>query len=89
MSENASGKTYTGTVAWFDPKKGYGFITRDDGKKDIFCHYSDIAMDGFKVIMAGDKVSFTESRNFKDKLKAVAITILEKKSTAEKKKEQA
>jgi len=92
MSDNASNnsgdvKVYAGSVAWFDPKKGYGFIARDDGKKDIFCHYSDISMEGFKVIMAGDKVTFTESRSFKDKLKAVNIVMTEKKSAVERKKD--
>jgi cold shock protein len=85
-----SNKVYTGTVAWFDPKKGYGFITKEEDDKDIFCHYSDISMDGFKVIMAGDKVTFEENNSFKDKLKAVNITVVERKSgvNSVKKKER-
>ncbi len=82
-----SSKIFTGTVAWFDPKKGYGFITKDEDSKDIFCHYSDISMEGFKVIMAGDRVSFEESRSFKEKLKAVIITITERKGGRKKAKE--
>jgi CspA family cold shock protein len=46
-----------GTVKWFNEKKGYGFITMEDGQ-DIFVHYSSINMSGFKVLTEGDKVSF-------------------------------
>ncbi len=46
-----------GTVKWFDPKKGYGFITMEDGN-DIFVHYSAIAMDGFKTLEENQKVEF-------------------------------
>ena len=69
---------FTGTVSWFNPKFGYGFIIRDDGKKDIFAHYSDINQPGFKLLMAGDKVSFGEDYNFKEKLKATNIILIER-----------
>ncbi|ODN29727.1 cold shock domain-containing protein [Fervidobacterium thailandense] len=46
-----------GTVKWFDSKKGYGFITKEDGE-DIFVHYSAIQMEGFKTLKEGDKVEF-------------------------------
>ena len=46
-----------GTVKWFNDKKGYGFIVREDGN-DIFVHYSSIEMPGFKTLTEGDKVSF-------------------------------
>jgi CspA family cold shock protein len=46
-----------GTVKWFDPKKGYGFITMEDGN-DIFVHYSAITMDGFKTLEENQKVEF-------------------------------
>lgn len=81
-------KVYTGTVVWFAPDKGIGFIKRDDGEKDIFVHYSDIVMNGYKVVMAGDKVSFEESYSFKDKLKASNVTILQKKRDMKKKNDK-
>ncbi len=46
-----------GTVKWFDAKKGYGFITKEDGG-DIFVHFSAIKVDGFKTLKEGQKVEF-------------------------------
>ena len=46
-----------GVVKWFDVKKGYGFITRDEGQ-DLFVHFSSISMDGYKRLNEGDRVSF-------------------------------
>ena len=46
-----------GTVKWFNEKKGYGFISRDEGD-DIFVHFSSINMSGFKKLEEGDRVSF-------------------------------
>jgi CspA family cold shock protein len=48
----------TGTVKWFNESKGYGFITPDDGSKDIFVHFSAIKVDGFKKLMEGQAVTF-------------------------------
>jgi CspA family cold shock protein len=47
----------TGTVKWFNAKKGYGFISDDEGN-DVFVHFSALMMDGFKVLEEGDKVQF-------------------------------
>ena len=47
----------TGTVKWFDERKGYGFITRDSGG-DIFVHHSAIAGEGFRSLADGERVEF-------------------------------
>lgn len=48
----------TGTVKWFSDQKGYGFITPDDGGKDIFVHHTGIEGAGFKSLREGDKVQY-------------------------------
>jgi len=48
----------TGTVKWFNDSKGFGFLTRDDGEKDVFVHFSAIQGDGFKSLVEGQKVEF-------------------------------
>jgi CspA family cold shock protein len=48
----------TGTVKWFDGKKGFGFIVPDDGGNELFVHHSDIVMDGFKDLNDGQAVEF-------------------------------
>jgi cold shock protein len=48
----------TGVVKWFNDEKGYGFITPDDGSKDLFVHQSAIAGEGFRSLTEGAKVEF-------------------------------
>ncbi len=46
-----------GTIKWFDPRKGFGFIQQESGE-DVFVHFSNIEMEGFKTLAEGDKVEF-------------------------------
>ncbi|MCX7739053.1 MAG: cold-shock protein [Hydrogenothermaceae bacterium] len=55
----------TGTVKWFNSKKGFGFITRDDGQGDIFVHFSAIQSRGFKTLEEGQKVEFEVAQDEK------------------------
>ena len=48
----------TGTVKWFDDAKGYGFITPDEGGKDLFVHHTNVTGSGFKSLAEGAKVEF-------------------------------
>ena len=48
----------TGTVKWFNDSKGFGFITREDGGKDLFVHVSAIQGQGFTTLKEGQRVSF-------------------------------
>jgi len=63
-----------GQVKWFDQKKGYGFITQEDGD-DIFVHYSAINRDGFKTLEEGDEVEFEVSQGKKG-LQATNVTVV-------------
>jgi CspA family cold shock protein len=47
-----------GTVKWFNESKGFGFITPDDGGKDLFAHFSEIRGEGFKTLKENQRVAF-------------------------------
>lgn len=49
----------TGTVKWFNATKGYGFIARTNGSKDVFVHHSEIQGTGYKSLNEGEQVEFT------------------------------
>ena len=54
-----------GTVKWFSDEKGYGFITPDEGDKDIFVHHTGIAGNGFKTLEEGARVTYEASQGKK------------------------
>ena len=63
-----------GHVKWFNEKKGYGFISRDDGS-DVFVHFSAIKRDGFKSLNEGDEVEFEVSQGAKG-LQATNVVVV-------------
>ncbi|GIR62884.1 MAG: cold-shock protein [Alphaproteobacteria bacterium] len=66
----------TGSVKWFNPSKGYGFISPDGGGKDIFVHISALETSGIKNLSENQKVSYDEARN-KDKISAGNIKLID------------
>ena len=63
-----------GTVKWFNEKKGFGFIEKEDGS-DVFVHHSAINSTGFRTLNEGDKVTFTVEQGKKGP-SAVNVTVL-------------
>tara|TARA_B100001769_G_C21553467_1_gene315130 strand:+ start:147 stop:347 length:201 start_codon:yes stop_codon:yes gene_type:complete len=63
-----------GTVKWFNPNKGYGFISPEDGSKDVFVHISSLEKAGLRILSEGQKVSFEVAAN-KGKSSAVNIKL--------------
>jgi CspA family cold shock protein len=47
-----------GTVKWFDSKKGYGFIAKEDGSGDVFAHFQEIVGEGYRTLREGERVKF-------------------------------
>ena len=66
---------YTGKVVWFDSKKGFGFISREN-QPDIFVHFSDIAMDGYKNLFKDQTVQFQIGENYFGKPKAIKVSLV-------------
>ena len=54
-----------GKVKWFDGKKGFGFIEKEDGSGDVFVHYSDIVGEGYRTLKEGERVKFEISKTAK------------------------
>lgn len=56
-----SERELTGSVRWFNPEKGYGFIAPDDGSDDVFVRFSSIQHDGFRALEGGQRVAYFAS----------------------------
>jgi CspA family cold shock protein len=65
-----------GTVKWFNDAKGYGFISRSDGK-DVFVHYSSISGEGFRTLNQGQSVEYEEQQGPKGLFAAKVTKVLE------------
>jgi cold shock protein len=65
----------TGTVKWFSDDKGFGFITPDEGGRDLFVHFTGISGDGYRSLVEGGKVAYEEEDGPKGP-KAVNVTKL-------------
>jgi cold shock protein len=66
----------TGTVKWFNDAKGYGFIAPDEGSKDLFVHFSNIAGEGFKSLSEGSRVEY-EAREGTKGPEATNVVLIE------------
>ena len=62
-----------GTVKWFNNKKGFGFITPEDGSEDLFVHYSEVKSDGYRTLDEGQEVEFEVTEGDKG-LQATNVT---------------
>jgi CspA family cold shock protein len=58
LNPTEEGVMSEGQVKWFNEQRGYGFIQRDGGEKDVFVHFSAVQGDGFKTLKEGQKVRF-------------------------------
>lgn len=76
---NSNNEKFYGEVAWFNSKRGYGFLLWEkDGmkQKDMFVHFSDVSCEGFKTLYKHQKVSFTLGTNKHGDPKAISVEIL-------------
>ena len=69
------GERTTGTVKWFHPAKGYGFLACDAGGADVFVHYSGIEGSGYRALEEGQQVSFTTEMGHNEKLQATNVMV--------------
>ena len=67
---------YSGTVKWFNPDKGFGFLSNDNGGEDVFVHFSAIVCDGFKTLSEGQKVTFDVEPDPKNSGKLRAVNVI-------------
>ena len=67
----------TGTVKWFNPEKGYGFITPEGGSKDDFVHISAVEAAGLRSLQEGQKVNYDVEEGRDGKLSATGLQVVE------------
>ncbi|TDQ78972.1 CspA family cold shock protein [Dongia mobilis] len=63
----------TGTVLWFKPQKGYGFVKPDDGGADVFVHLADLAASGLDSLAEGERISFRRASHGDGRYYAITI----------------
>ena len=66
---------HSGTVKWFNPEKGFGFISNEEGGEDVFVHFSAIVADGFKTLSEGQRVTFDMEQDPKNSGKMRAVNV--------------
>ena len=65
----------SGTVKWFNPEKGFGFISNDNGGEDVFVHFSAITAEGFKSLNEGQKGTFEVEADPKNSKRMRAVNV--------------
>ena len=66
---------YKGIVKWFNPEKGFGFISNEEGGEDVFVQFSAIGADGFKTLSEGQRVTFDMEQDPKNSGKMRAVNV--------------
>lgn len=66
---------YKGIVKWFNPEKGFGFISNEEGGEDVFVHFSAIVADGFKTLSEGQRVTFDMEQDPKNSAKPAPVNV--------------
>ena len=66
---------YKGIVKWFNPEKGFGFISNEEGGEDVFVLFSAIVADGFKTLSEGQRVTFDMEQDPKNSGKMRAVNV--------------
>lgn len=72
----------TGIVKWFNNTKGFGFISPDDGGQDLFVHYSDVQMDGYRNLVQGQRVNYVYNDGPKGPAAGQVVVLQEATSAA-------
>jgi CspA family cold shock protein len=75
MSNEEKSQQYQGVVLWFDPQKGYGFVKQDHSDEDIFLHFTNLQVDGFKTVKPNQRVAYDVGENHRGP-QAVNVVVL-------------